>query len=95
MLDLLTSDVCAGWPGTGPYAAIQAAHAAIGGLVVLIPWPLRLTFLGGWIGKELSADIAGCDWSSWVALDSVADLGFAALGLALAYWIRTAARAEV
>lgn len=83
LINLGVSDVCAGWPGIGPYAAIQAAHTLIGGLAVFTPLSLRLVILGGWIGKELFSDMARCDLSVWVALDSVADMACAVIGFAL------------
>lgn len=92
-MDLGISDVCRGWPGIGPYAATQAAHVGIGGLAVFTPLSLRLVILGGWIGKELFSDMARCDLSAWVALDSAADLGFAVLGFVLTQWTLAQARA--
>lgn len=56
----------------------------IGGAAVLVPHSLRLILLGGWIGKELFADVAGCGLRPLVALDSAADLSFAVLGFVLA-----------
>lgn len=94
-MDIGMSDVCHGWPGIGPYAATQAAHAFIGGVALLIPLSLRLVILGGWIGKELFSDMARCELSALVALDSAADLGFAVLGFALAHWKLAQDRARV
>jgi len=84
-MDIGMSDVCHGWPGLGPYAATQAAHTLIGGAALFIPLSLRLIVLGGWIGKELFSDMARCELSVLVVLDSAADVGFAVLGFALAY----------
>ena len=84
LLSLGVSDICHGWPGVAPYTGTQLAHAVIGGLAVFTPLSLRLVTLGAWIGKELFVDIAGCDLSAWVALDSVADLACAVLGFAVA-----------
>lgn len=78
-----TSDVCAGWPGAGPYAATQVAHLGIGGLAALAPMVLRAALAGGWITKEVAADLAGCDWSPLVAMDSALDLAVAVAGFAL------------
>ena len=94
-MDIGVSDVCYGWPGVGSYAATQAAHTFIGGVALFIPTSLRLLCLGGWIGKELFSDIAGCDLSALVAIDSAADLGFAVLGFALANWTLAQGRVRV
>jgi hypothetical protein len=94
-MDIGMSDVCHGWPGIGPYAAIQAAHTFVGGLALFIPLSLRLVVLGGWIGKELFSDMARCELSVLVALDSAADLGSAVLGFALAHWTLAQGRARV
>jgi hypothetical protein len=94
-MDIGVSDVCHGWPGIGPYAATQAAHTFIGGVALFIPLSLRLVILGGWIGKELFSDMARCELSALVALDSAADLGFAVLGFALAHWKLAQDRARV
>lgn len=93
-MDIGVSDVCYGWPGIGPYAVTQAAHTLIGGGALFLPLSLRLIALGCWIGKELFSDIAGCELSAFVALDSAADLGFAVLGFALAHWTLTQGRAR-
>jgi hypothetical protein len=89
-MDLGMSDVCSGWPGIGPYAVTQTAHGGLGAVAVFVPLGLRLVFLGVWIGKELFSDMARCELSALVALDSAVDLGFAVLGFALAQ--RTLAR---
>ena len=94
-MDIGMSDVCHGWPGIGPYAAIQAAHTLIGAVALFIPLSLRFVFLGGWIGKEIFSDIARCELSALVATDSAADLGFAVLGFALAHLTLAQGRAQV
>lgn len=92
-MDIGVSDVCHGWPGVGSYAATQAAHTFFGVAALFMPTGLRLLFLGGWIGKELFSDIARCDLSALVAIDSAADLGFAVLGFALAHLAQGRVRA--
>mgnify|MGYP001815540392 CR=1 FL=1 len=79
--NLGVSDVCAGWPGAASYAAIQAAHLVLGALTALMPIAFLCGLLIVWAAKEVFADIAGCGLSGWVMIDSVADLGFAAVGV--------------
>ncbi len=83
LLNLGVSDVCHGWPGMAPYAGTQLAHAVIGGGAVFTPMAVRIVILAGWGCKELLSDIAGCELSGWVALDSAADIACAALGFAV------------
>jgi hypothetical protein len=94
-MDLGMSDVCGGWPGIGPYAATQAAHGGLGAVAVFVPLGLRMVIFGGWIGKELFSDMARCELSALVALDSAADLGFAVLGFAMAHRTLAQGRARV
>lgn len=86
--DLGTSDVCAGWPGGISYAWRQLGHAAIGGIVVLLPPLARWAFLTAWLAKEMFLDALGCDLSPWVAADSVADILCAVIGFLLVSKLR-------
>jgi hypothetical protein len=83
LLNLGVSDVCNGWPGAAPYAWTQLAHVAIGGGAVFAPLAVRLVALAGWIFKEVFSDFAGCEFSTWVALDSTMDMACAVIGFAV------------
>lgn len=77
------SDVCGGWPGWQPYAAVQAGHVLIGLALAFCPRWAAMTFIAGWICKELLFDLGGCQFGRWVALDSLADLACGVAGHAL------------
>ena len=63
-------------------------HAAIGGIVVLLPPLARWAFLTAWLAKEMFLDALGCDLSPWVAADSVADILCAVIGFLLVSKLR-------
>ncbi|CUK08353.1 hypothetical protein PH7735_03234 [Shimia thalassica] len=84
IIDLGTSDVCGGWPGWFKYAEKQFEHVLVGVLFGIFWLPLRVVAFAGWLAKELFSDLSDCSWSWFVALDSVADLAFAGVGVALA-----------